>query len=331
MPDIATPHTTTSGWIEAGAYVVAIGLLSLIYAVGHALGVHPSAFILYAMTASAVGMLAITGPGPDVRRIMLHPASLVVGSTMIVIEICYFLAISQVSPAHGTLIVRISIPLSMLAGAILIGRRPTPVAAAAALVIVAATGYVIATTTPALRVPAAIWGSLTAALMVVRSYATEFHPWNRAARTVQEKLRVTGIVVLVTSIGGVALMASVAATIAVGVLPPLAMVPTLTEFLHVPTLLLGIFGGGIILTVMLYLGFSAIVKIETENLMAMMALSPVTVWAFQSLAVAAGLIAVDSLDLHLVGAMAVLVAAALVICWAGRRSHRTAGHLARGG
>jgi len=85
---------------------------------------------------------------------------------------------------------------------------------------------VIAMTQPAFRVPAAMWGTLTAALMIVRSYATEFHPWNRAARTVHEKLRVTGIVVLVTSIGGLALTASVAGAIAAGILPPLAMMPT---------------------------------------------------------------------------------------------------------
>jgi len=93
---------------------------------------------------------------------------------------------------------------------------------------------------------------------------------------------------------------------------------------------LGILGGGTILTIMVYLGFSSIVKINTENLMAMMAFSPVTVWAFQSLAVAAGIIAVDSLDPHLIGAMAVLVAAALVIFWAGGRSNRRVAQLARG-
>jgi drug/metabolite transporter (DMT)-like permease len=90
--------------------------------------------------------------------------------------------------------------------------------------------------------------------------------------------------------------------------------------LHVPTILLGTLAGGGILALMNYLNFSAVVKITTENITAIMALSPVTTLAFQEIGVALGLIAVARPAPGIVAAMAVIVVAVLVIFWSGRRS-----------
>ncbi|MCC7040577.1 MAG: hypothetical protein IT516_09755 [Burkholderiales bacterium] len=309
-----------SGWIEAAAYVSVIGVLSLTYAVGHALGAHVIAFILYAMVTSAVAMLAFTGMGSDAVAIMRHPASFIVGLAIILIEVCYFVVISLVSPAHGTVVTRISIPLAMLGGAVALGRRPPALANVMALVIVAATAYAVMISAPEVRVPVAVWGLLTGIFMVVRGFGSEFHPWNRAARTVHEKIRVTGLVVLVTSIIGLVLTALATTATAFGLVPPLRVVPTVGELFHLPTLLLGAVVGGVLLTLMAYLNFSAVVKITTENFMATMAFTPVTVWIVQSVGVALGLITATAVDVRLGTAMAVCVAAVLVIFWAGHRA-----------
>ena len=112
-----------------------------------------------------------------------------------------------------------------------------------------------------------------------------------------------------------------------GLLPATGLVPTVAQLLHVPTILLGTLCGGAMLTAMAYLGFSSVVKINTENLTAMLAFAPVTAWLFQVIGVAAGLIVAESLDPRLIGAMAVLVAAVLLIFWAGHRA-RTGAALA---
>ena len=54
----AAPPIPISGWIEAGIYVFSIGVLGLVYAIGHQIGAHPIAFILYAMVVSALMLLA---------------------------------------------------------------------------------------------------------------------------------------------------------------------------------------------------------------------------------------------------------------------------------
>ncbi len=317
---LGAPSYAASGWIEAVAYVIAIGALSLTYAVGHTLGAHPIAFILYAMLTSAVVTLAITGLGPDALAIALHPMSWLVGIAIILIEVFYFMTLAYVPPAHGNLVLRIGIPLAMLTGWALLGRRPRALAIAGGIAIVAATGFVIGVTAAGIRWPMATAGVLASVFMVVRGFGSEFHPWNRAARSVGAKLRFTGIVVLVTSLISLVLTTLAATSTATGFIPQFRFVPTAAQLLHVPTILLGSLAGGAILTLMAYLNFSSVVKITTENFMAMMAFSPVAAWLFQELGVALGLIVVNRPELQLVLAMIVMVASVLLIFWSGRRT-----------
>ena len=329
---IDAPSYALSGWVEAAALVCAIGALSVTYAIGHTFGAHPIAFILYAMLASALATLAFTGFGTSALAIMLDPLSWIVGLAIILIEVFYFLTLTYVPPAHGNLVLRIGIPLAMVSGWALFGRRPPALSIAGGVVIIAATAFVVHVTSSDVRWPMAVSGVLAAAFMVVRGFASEFHPWNRAARTVREKLRVTGIVVLVTSFMSLTLVALAAIAIAAGVIPRIRFVPTVTDMLHVPTILLGCLAGGAILTLMMYLNFSSTVKITTESLTAMMAFSPVTTWAFQELAVALGLIAVNRPGPQLIAAMFVLVVSVLLIFWADQRArHFRRGNAARTG
>ena len=312
-----------SGWLEATILVIAIGALSVAYAIGNAWGAHPIAFILYAMVASAVATLALTGLGPHALSIMLHPKSWIVGLAIILIEVFYYLTLAYVPPAHGNLMMRMSIPIAMLAGWSLLGRRPPRLAIAGAVLIVAATAFVIAVTPANVRWPMAVAGFMGSAFMAVRGFVSEFHPSNRAANTVREKLRVTGIVVLVTSLMSLAVTAAAAL-----LLPDSRFIPTVAQMLHLPTLLIGGLGGGAILTLMMYLNFSAVVKITTENVTAMMAFSPITSWVFQEVGVASGLLVAARPAPYLVAAMLVFVASVLMIFRGGRR--RRSGAEARG-
>ena len=59
-----------------------------------------------------MALLAVTGPGPDALRIILAPQSWLVGIGIIGMEIFYYLLLAHVAPAHGSLLVRLSIPVS---------------------------------------------------------------------------------------------------------------------------------------------------------------------------------------------------------------------------
>ena len=318
-PPSDTHASAATGWLEASGFVIAIGALSLVYAIGYRFGAHPIAFILYAILTSAVATLAITGLGDDALAIALDPMSWVVGGAIIAVEVLYFLTIAYVSPAHGNLVLRFAIPIAMAAGWAFLGRRPPALAIVGAIVVTVATAYVVAITDPSVRWPMTAVGVLAGVFLVVRGFAGEFHPWNRAARTVREKLRVTGILLLVTSFLSLVLAAVAAGAVAAGALPQLRFLPTAAQMLHAPTILLGALVGGAILALMNYLNFSAVVKITTENITAIMAFSPVTTWLFQEIGVALGWITVTRPEPRLVAAMAVIVVGVLVIFRAGLR------------
>jgi hypothetical protein len=322
MPDrdIAGPaHYPASGWVEAFLFTVAIAVLSVAYVVGQQVGAHPIAFILYALLVSAVALLAVTGFGADAPAIMLAPQSWLVGLGTIGIEVAYYMLLDYVSPAHGSLLLRLAIPLSMVAGWALFARRPPRLAAWGAVVVLLGIVPLLLAIAAGQRIAGAGAGIAAGAFSALRAFAAEFHPWNRRAATVMDKLRVSGLVVLVSSIASLALTGAVAVLIAAGLLPPLAMVPTAAQMLHGPTVLLAIVVGSVILTAMAVLSFSAVVKITTENVMAVHAFTPVSTLLVQMAATAVGLIPAYALDPGLLPAMAVVILGVLMIFAAARR------------
>jgi hypothetical protein len=319
-PDSASPHSyPVSGWVEAGGFVFTIAALSIFYVVGQQVGPHPVALILYGMVASAAGLLVATGTGPDAMRIVLAPQSLLVGIGTIGIEVFYYALLQHVSPAHGSLLVRLAIPLSLVIGWAIFARRPRRLSVIGAAVVFLAIASLIVTIDPEHRGMAAAMGIAAGLASTLRGFAGEFHPWNRRAETVREKLRVTGLVVLVTSLASLALTGVCALAIGAGWMPATPLVPTAAQMLHGPTILLGTVVLGVLLTAMAVFSFSAVVKITTENFMATHAFTPVATLLVQIAATAVGLIPAYAFDPGLMPSMGIVIAGVLLMLYAARR------------
>lgn len=312
--------TQASGWIEAGLYVVCIAILSVIYAVAAAKGAHTAVFILYSLVISAVALLAFTGPGGDARAIMLDPASWLVGLANMAVEGGYALLLTYVAPAQGSLMIRMSIPITLLIGVVMFGRRP-PVAVwfGATLVGVVVAGLMAQVET-SLIVPVFASAAACGIAVGVRAFASEFHQWNRAAKTITEKIQVTALVTLVTAIAGMAAIGALMAAIAGGLMAPTPIVPTPADLWHPPTLVLALLVGGALFTGMTYLSFSSVVKIRSENFIATSAFMPLVTFGMQTLAAALGIIALPFFDWRLFPAIALVIGGVLLMIWAGRKS-----------
>ncbi|MGE0848131.1 MAG: hypothetical protein AB7O44_00745 [Hyphomicrobiaceae bacterium] len=308
-----------SGWIEAALFVLAISVLGILYVIGQRIGAHPTALVLYGTTVSALALLAVTGLGADARRIAFAPESWLVGFGSVSIEIAYYALLAHVSPALGSLLMRLAIPLSFLIGWLLFARRPQRLAIAGSAVVLVALIPLAVTIDAEHRTGAIIALAAGIAVSNLRNFAAEFHPWNRGATGVREKMRVTGLVVLVTSVASLALASTLALMIAAGWLPPTPMVPTLTEMLHWPTILLGAVLVAAVLTAMAVLSFSSVVKITSENFVAMSAFIPAVTLLVQIAASAVGLIPVYTLDASLLPGMAIVIGGVLLILYAARR------------
>ncbi len=313
------PAERISGWIEAGLYVLTIAVVSVLYAMANEMGAHVIVFILYSLLVSGVGMLAITGPGRDPVRIMLTTESWIIGFASIALEATYCLMLLTIPPAEGNLLVRLSIPFALLIGWLWLGGRPGRGTWIGAGIVCVGVGGLAVTLDPATQGLGVLYGLISALMVSVRGFATEFHPWNRAARNVLEKMRVTGIVVLVTGMTSLLLVVLAAALVGAGVLSRNNLVPAPGDLWHMPTILMALLVGGAVFTAMSYLQFSAVVKIRTEDFIATGAFMPIATLLVQSLAAALGLITLAASDWRLLPAMLIVVAGVMVLIKARRR------------
>ncbi len=199
-------HQGRGGWVEALFFTLALSVLNVAYGLGQQLGVHPIALIFYAMPVAAVALLLFSGLGPDWRVVMAHPLSLTVGGGIIVMEAVYYVLLGYVTPTDGSVLVRLGVPIAIVLGYILAGRRPTWMAALGGAVIIATILWYVPRMVSAAPLTGLALGAACGFIMTARSFAAEFHPWNSKARGVLEKMRVTGLMLLLASGVGSALL-----------------------------------------------------------------------------------------------------------------------------
>jgi drug/metabolite transporter (DMT)-like permease len=304
-----------SGWWECFAYVWVISILNLTYAAAIALGVHPTAFVLEAFFVGAISLLVIAKPGDNAVAIILAPQTWGYGLATIVAEIFYYLMIVIVPPADASLFMRLNILLTIFMGWLVFGRKIGSLRALGMIIVLV--GFLItACFFPAARgAPflATMFG--TALFMSARNLLAEFHPWNRRAKTVTEKMRVTGIVVLATSCIGLAVTVALSLLVANDVLAPIRALPPLDQFLRPPTIILALITGCILITVMQYLMFSAVVKITSENFFAVMALVPLATLILQEAAARVGLVGAVPAGWHILPFMLLILIGNVLIVW----------------
>ena len=317
--DTGAHNRIVSGWVEAGLFVLAIGLLGFAYAVGHQIGAHPIAFVLYAMVISAVALLTATGLHPNATAIVLAPLSWLIGFGVIGMEISYYLLLQYVPPADGSLLGRLMIPAAVAIGWIFFGRRPSQLTLAGAGIVCLGVMPILVTVNAEHRtaIVAATVGCVLA--FNLRTFAGESHPWNRRARTLTEKLRITGLVVFVTATSSIVLAALAAALTSVNLLPSTHLVPTATQMLHLPTILWGALVGSVIHTAMAFLSLSSVVKITSENFAAATAFTPAATLGVQWIAGMLGLIPLFAITPLLLASMTIVIAGVFLMLWRSRR------------
>ena len=316
--DEDTRPSGLNGWLEAALFCVALAVLNITYAIGHQMGAHPVAFLAYAMITAALMLLAFTGIGPDWRKIVSHPLSFAIGGGIILMEATYFMLMRYVSPADASLLVRLNVPLSALLGYLVLGRGQSRMGLAGLALLLASILLYIPVMSANDRPLGVLLGITCGVIMSSRWLATEFHPANRAARTVIEKMRLTGLVLLVTSIMGAAILVGLMLLVERGSLAAPAWLPTPDDFLRAPTIGLGWFTGILVLTTMQYLGFSCVPKIRAENFVATTAFIPLLTAVFQVAAVALGILAPMPMFWTVLPPMLGVIAGVMLVIWSAR-------------
>ncbi|MFV0295699.1 MAG: hypothetical protein ACK5JT_06225 [Hyphomicrobiaceae bacterium] len=320
QPTGTTEASVRGGMLDAVLFAVALSGLNIAYRLGNQWGVKPLTMLVWAMPSAAVALLLIGGVGRDWWRVMRHPLSLMVGAGIIGMEAVYYVLLTYTTPTDGSILVRLGVPISMVLGMVLRGRIPSLLMVLGGAIIVAAVLWYVprmATDAPLLSL---VLGAACGFIMSARSFGAEFHPWNRAARTILQKMRVTGLMLMTTSLIGLAGLAvfSWAASHGLAVRP--AWVPATGELLAPDGIFIGLLVGLVVLTSVQYLGFSTVVKLGTEVFVATTALIPIVTLAVQELFVGIGVLDPIVVEWQVLPAVVGIIAGvALVIV--GHRRH----------
>ncbi|MEQ8825115.1 MAG: hypothetical protein RIC14_12155 [Filomicrobium sp.] len=308
-----------NGWLEAGLFVFAISTLTVVYAVAQHAGAHMVVFILYAMGFAALGMLLISGLGERPVAVALARASLVFGFSTVLLEAFYFLLLAIMTPAETSLSLRLSVPVSIVIGWLFFERGVSRQIWFGSLIITLAALPVVLGVKAGDVIAAVLLAGLCSIFVAVKTFASEFNSANRAARGVVGKLRVTGLVVLSTTLIGAAVVMPLVALKEVGVSGLPAFLPAVSEFWKPATLITAIVLGAPVFVAMTYLTFSSVVKIGTESFLATSAFTPFAVLAIEGIAVSAGLLRQEAFDWGLLPYIAVGIVGVLIVVRARHR------------
>lgn len=269
------------GWVQAGLFVFAIAALNIVYGIAKDYGADIMIFTLYATSFAAIGMLIVSGISRDWRAIISAPASLIFGAATICMEGFYYALITTSSPTHASLLLRLAIPVSILIGIAAFAKRGSLSQLIGCLIIIACTLPVSLELAADQRLPAILLAVVCALVVSIKTFASEHHPWNMAARTVREKLQVTGLVVLGAATIGYAALTLFLGLQYAGAITPSPLLPTIQSVAHAPTVILALLLGAPVLLAMNYLTFSSVVRISTEKFLATSALTPLVTFVFQ--------------------------------------------------
>lgn len=302
-----------NGWVEAGLFVLAISALTVIYAIAQQAGAHIVVFILYTMAVAAAGMLALAGLGERPLQTAFAHQSLVFGFSTVMLEAFYFLLLGILTPAETSLSLRLSVPVSLIMGWIFFARIMSPRIWLGSAIIFAAVAPILMSVDADQRFNASILALICSLIVSVKTFASEFHPANRAAKNIHDKIRVTGLVVMSTTLIATAVSMPLIIASATGLIPQTDIIPAPADFLHLPTLITAIVLGAPVFIAMTYLTFSSVVKIGTESFLATSAFTPFAVLAFESAAAALGLLTLGQFDTNLLPYLALGIVGVLIV------------------
>lgn len=315
----ATPIERQRGWLYANLYVLCIAVLSIIYAIAAERGIHVLSFVVTSMIFAGIAIVAMLGVDRRVLLIATAPLTWIIGASHLAMESSYYLMLASLPPTEASIMIRLSVPVSLIIGSLAFNRWPLPRAWTGAAIITGGVALMIAGLNWRESWAGILFGLGAATFVNIRAFASEFHPQNAAARSIPEKLRVTGVVLLVTALGFLAAITAATVVMHADAVPFMLALPSAADFADLEMIGLALLVGAALFTAMTYLQFSAVVAIGTERFLATTVLIPVAIAFLQYISQAAGLITAPSFNAGLIPVIAVVIAGTLLVVLAGRR------------
>ena len=294
------------------------------------LDVNPAIFSCISLLAASSVLIIIAGPGKAGMETLRSPFTWGYGVFQIMLSISLNWGLSFVSATELNFLTRFSIILSVLFAWMFLNRKPSLLDGLSLSIICVGLFLVARESGSENLVPGLICIFGVALFQTLRTMIAEIHPEATGAQNIQTRCRVTGYVLLVTSVCLLALTFAGAALkhalidnpTSLQALPFLTSMPDWSDVLRKQTISSAVIFGGTVLPFAMYLYFYVAKQIKTEVFMSMVAFLPfITYLAEHSLATM-GVLKPTYIPLPLLGYGGVIVIGAILMIYGRHRQFK---------
>ena len=240
-----------------------------------ALDASPPLYASFSLFISAAVLLIIAGPGNLGVATLRDVYTWLYGILQVVYGISEVYMFSLLTATEGNFLQTIITPIALITGFAIFGRRPSKMDYLMNAIILLAIAYMAAHVSGPTKFLALLSVVVSALLYVFRGVVAEIHPTSNKSEGVRDQCRVTGFVLLVTSLlfmGSYAL-----AGYCLGIIMPnhsLMALPSLDAFTHTPALIAAAISGIFIVAPAKYLYFYTSRHINSDNYTIIAAITP---------------------------------------------------------
>ncbi|MCP4355649.1 MAG: diguanylate cyclase [Proteobacteria bacterium] len=278
------------------SYAVTVRFISINW---HA---EPLVFVSVANLVGAIVLLVIAGRGHLGIKTIKQLHTWGYSTTCVFMDIIFMFVLMKISTTEANLLVRFSIITTALICQWGLGRKINP-RNYFGFGLVAAGFFTVAYNLPdSVRPMTLFLISLVIICQTLRTYITETHPTNQEASNWGENCRVTGYVVLVTSLAflimglAVAYLKMILPVEDLNSFPILSSFPDLKDFINPHTIFPATFIGIFNISLASYFYFQATKKVGSDTFLMVSALLPVSTFSLEFIASKFDLLSISSID-----------------------------------
>ena len=238
------------------------------------------------MLAGSMAMFAYSGSGSLTKDSLIDPRTWLYGLMQIISSILLMILFTITTSTEGSLLSRFSIIFAFLFSLIFLNRKPQAIDLIAIAIVFASISIILSGLPSDIFKVSLILMVFASLTQAIRSFMAELHKANNTAKTVKDEVRVTSVVLFLTSSSF--LMLNFIIALIKGYLPEhtqfLSIMPSLNDFAVKETLYMSAIVGVVVVGGMKYMEFVSVKIIKSEMFLLIAAIVPAITFGFENVA-----------------------------------------------
>lgn len=251
--------------------------------------VNPVIFTCAITFICALTLIFVAGPGNNGLKTVTSLNSWLFSICQILKNICYITALIYITSTELDLLRNMEIAIALIFTSIFLKRKLNPIDILGIFLTIIGSFIILNEMGVDIKIIVFLWVFAGAIFGSIRTIVTETHPQNKVQMTLKDRCRVSGYIMMVTSVafiaffGLIAYIGSVSSPEVTNQIPFYNSLPKLEDFFHIPTVIGSLIHGVFIYSFGMYYYFYAVSIAKNEVFMMYNSFLPVFTYAIEIL------------------------------------------------